>query len=108
MGKERRERVCSLPDGVVCDLPESIARIEANLASGQRAFARIEQHIEHLDKKLIGNGGPGICTRLDRLEQRHTWEDRTSGHFIKVIVNVAGGVLTAAIIMAIVWFRSQQ
>ena len=34
------------------------------------AFERIEGKLEKLEHSIIGNGKPGIMTRLDRLEQK--------------------------------------
>jgi len=90
---------CRLPEDVACELPEAIVRIEAN----QEAMSRV---VEKIDRKLTGNGGPGLCVRVDRMEQRQVWEDRTSNRVAKVVVNVVGGVLTAVIIMIVIHLRS--
>ena len=65
----------------------------------KQEFAEIKDAIISLDRAIRGNGGPGLNTRIDRLEQA---EVKRSRIMIGVIVAVCASAIGLAFQLAII------
>ena len=72
--------------------PNECMRLFGEIQTSQKDFkedvVEVKQNVKEILGKLVGNGVPGLCTRLDRLEQSH-------GRNIWWLRSVAATALTA-------------
>jgi len=103
------ERFCQLPKGSVCDLPKDITIIKEHILVIQQDQAEMKMSLMELDTKLYGNGGStGLCTRVDRVEQRHEWEDKSGRKASQWVINVSGGIVVAIVATLLAWYFKGQ
>lgn len=51
------------------DCAETFGRISERLKAGDKKMDYLAEKIDEIHHLLVGNGKPGLCGRIDRLEQ---------------------------------------
>ena len=57
--------------------------------------------MRRVEAKLTGNGGPGLCTRIDRLEQQTERDQRARAAMVKVVIGI--GLIAVTVAANAIW-----